>query len=50
MQGPVQDIPENYRQKAVGKEVGKTEVGTMGRRNQDGTPSYYGPKYGEEAS
>ena len=51
MQGPVQDIPENYRQKAVVKEVGKTvEVGTMGRRNQDGTPSYYGPKYGEEAS
>ena len=51
MQGPVQDIPENYRQKAVRKEVGKTvEVGTMGRRNQDGTPSYYGPKYGEDAS
>ena len=51
IQGPVQDIPENYRQNAVRKEVGKTvEVGTMGRRNQDGTPSYYGPKYGEDAS
>jgi len=50
-QGPLQNMPANRKEQGVEKIVGYTvNMGTSGRRNEDGTPRYYGPRYGEEQS
>ena len=44
-------MPANRKEQGVEKIVGYTvNMGTSGRRNEDGTPRYYGPRYGEEQS
>ena len=50
-QGPLQNMPANRKERGVEKIVGYTvDMGTAGRRNEDGTPRYYGPRAGEESS